>query len=36
MSLADLTNQYPEFMTGRTGIEFDYVFSSDEDKAKKD
>ena len=35
-TLADLSSEHIEFMTGRTSIEFDYIIGSDADKAKKD
>lgn len=35
-TLAELSSDHIEFMTGRTSIEFDYIFGSDADKAKKD
>lgn len=35
-TLAELSSEHIEFMTGRTSIEFDYIFGSDADKAKKD
>lgn len=35
-TLEELSSEHIEFMTGRTSIEFDYVFGSDADKAKKD
>ncbi len=36
MSLVELADKYPEFLRGRISIEFDYIFMSDEEKAKKD
>ncbi|MFS9106292.1 hypothetical protein QM870_05595 [Streptococcus parasanguinis] len=35
-TLAELSSEHIEFMTGRTSIEFDYIIGSDADKAKKD
>lgn len=35
-TLGELSSEHPEFMNGRTGIEFDYIFSSKADRAKKD
>jgi len=35
-TLAELSSDHIEFMTGRTSIEFDYIIGSDADKAKKD
>ncbi len=35
-TLAELSSEHIEFMTGRTSIEFDYIVGSDADKAKKD
>ena len=35
-TLAELSSEHIEFMTGRTSIEFDYIVASDADKAKKD
>jgi|GEM_PF-1018458 len=35
-TLAELSSENIEFMTGRTSIEFDYIIGSDADKAKKD